>query len=209
MIASLRTIAARRRYALKRTVFLTLLCVALAITLAGCASNADGGPSPSAGMNTPSVSPMASNMPSATDNGILGELSDLGDAVGDTLTGNNRGRVITTAEDALTASKELRDAVQKLTEVDTAVAVVTGDTALVGVTFDASYQGSADDRLRGMVLDRARAIHPGIEKVAITSAADDISEISSLYQMLQSGSAFTTVKANADTLAARLDVFRK
>ena len=52
---------------------------------------------------------------------------------------------------------------QKLTEVDTAVAVAVGNTALVGVTLDGSYRGGVDDRLQAMVLDRAQAVHPGIE----------------------------------------------
>lgn len=56
-------------------------------------------------MTTPMTSPNVTNMPSATNNmdGVLG--SD--------------AQQITTADDALTASKELRDAVEKLTEIDT------------------------------------------------------------------------------------------
>ena len=81
---------------MKRTVFLALLCLTLTLLLTGCASNADTQPSPSVGMTTPMTSPNVTNMPSATNNmdGVLG--SD--------------AQQITTADDALTASKELRDA---------------------------------------------------------------------------------------------------
>ena len=100
--------------------FLALLCLTLTLLLTGCASNADTQPSPSVGMTTPMTSPNVTNMPSATNNmdGVLG--SD--------------AQQITTADDALTASKELRDAVEKLTEIDTATAVAIGNMALVGVT---------------------------------------------------------------------------
>ena len=85
---------------MKRTVFLALLCLTLTLLLTGCASNADTQPSPSVGMTTPMTSPNVTNMPSATNNmdGVLG--SD--------------AQQITTADDALTASKELRDAVEAL-----------------------------------------------------------------------------------------------
>lgn len=190
---------------MKRTVTLTFLCVMLALLLSGCTSNADTVPSPSAGMPSPAVSPMISpdmsDMPSPTDNMLDGILSDV-------LPGGDK-KTITTAEDALNASKALRDAVEKLTEVDTAMAVVTGNTALVGLSYDSSYQGGIDDRLRGMILDRAKAVHPAIDSVAVTDDVTQSSEIASLYQMLQSGTPFTTVKANADTLADGLDMFKK
>ena len=194
---------------MKKTIFITLLCLATALMLTGCASNADTEPSPSAGITTPGVNPMTSAMPNATDNGNI--LNDIGNGLnnlGDALGGRD-GQQLTSAEDALTVSKELRDAVQKLTEVDTAVAVAAGNTALVGVSFNSSYQGKVDDRLRAMVLDRAKAIHPAITTVAITDDESMISEISSLYQMLQSGSPYTTIKANADSLAEGLDMYKE
>ena len=185
-----------------------MLCAAFALLLTGCASNADTAPSASPGMN--SAGPATTMMPSATDGGMLGEvgdeLKDLGNDVGDLLTG--RDRPISTAEEALRASQDLRDDVQKLTEVDTAVAVATGSTALVGVTFDASYKGQADDRLMAMVLDRARAVYPGIRAVAVTADQDAVSEIASLYQMLQNGTPYATVRTNADTLAKGMTLYQ-
>lgn len=192
---------------LKRSIFLTLLCLALALMLTGCASNADTEPSPSAAITTPGMNPANTNMPDAstqlmpTDNGGNGILSDI-------LPGGENTQ-IANAEDALNASKALREAVEKLTEIDSAVAVAVGNTALVGVTFDSSYQGGIDDRLRGMVLDRARAVHPGLQSIAVTDDEKARSEIASLYQMLQSGSPYTTVKANADTLADGMDMYKE
>ena len=188
---------------MKRTIFLSLLCLTLGLMLTGCASSADPEPTPGVGMGTPGPSPMASTMPSATeDGGLLGDVKDM-------LDGDDDRQKITTAEEALRVSGQVRDAVQKLTEVDTATAVALGDTALVGVTFDSSYKGDADDRLRGMVLERAQAIHPGIRNVAVATDKGVIDEIAKLYQMLQNGTGYATVKANADTLVLGLELFGK
>lgn len=188
---------------MKRTLFLLLLTLLAALALTGCSSSADTEPSVSPGMTT--ASPLLpSNIPQATDGGLLG---DLGEKLDDTL--NGRDDALTTSEDALKASQELRDAVQKLTEVDTAVAVAVGNTALVGVTLDDSYRGGVDERLQGMVLDRAQSIHGGITEIAVTADEKAVEEITSLYDMLRSGSPYTTVKANADTLAEGMDLYKK
>ncbi|MBQ9408555.1 MAG: YhcN/YlaJ family sporulation lipoprotein [Clostridia bacterium] len=184
---------------MKRTILILSVCLALAVTLTGCASNADGNVSVSPGMTTPGASPMVS--PNVTD----GAMGEMGKELSDALT----GKTVSTAEEALTASKALRDSVQKLTEVDTAVAVVTGTTALVGVTFDPSYQGGMDERFLSMVLDRAQGVHGGVTSVAVTADADAVSEITSLYQLLQGGSPYSTVKTEAEALAKKLDVYRK
>ena len=190
---------------MKRTILLLLATLLAAFALTGCSSSADTEPSVSPGLNNmATASPLLpSNIPQATDSGLLG---DLGEKL-DGMTGRNDAG-LTTSEDALKASKELRDAVQKLTEVDTAVAVAAGNTALVGLKLDSNYRGQVDDRLRGMVLDRAQAIHPGITSVAVTTDEKAMEEIKALYQMLQSGSPYTTVKANADTLAEGMDLYK-
>lgn len=189
---------------MKRILFLTLLTLALALLLTGCASSADTMPSQSPGVNGTASPLIPSNIPQATDDGMLG---DLGDRVDDLL--NGRDGVLMNAEDALKASRSLRDAVQKLTEVDTADAVVTGSTALVGVTYDASYRGGIDDRLRAMVLDRAQAVTPAITAVAVTDDAAAIKEIASLYDLLQGGTAYSTVQADAEKLAESLERYQK
>ena len=188
-----------------------MLTLAMALMLTGCASNADTAPTADPngmgnGMGTTTAQPLIpSNIPQTTDQGMLGEL---GNTIGETLTGGNNA-ALSTAEEAVKASQDLRDAVQKLTEVDTAVAAAAGNTALVGVTFNNSYQGGIDDRLNAMVLDRAKTAFPGITRIAVTSNSDEIDQISSLYQMLQSGSSYATVKADLEALAGKMDVYQK
>ena len=47
-----------------------------------------------------------------------------------------------------------------------------------------------------------------IQSVAVTDDPTAFSEIASLYQMLQSGSPYTTVKTNADTLADGMSLYK-
>ena len=112
-------------------------------------------------------------------------------------------------EDALKASQQIRDAVTKLTEVDTAVCVAAGDKAAVGVSYDVSYQGRMDDRLRGMVYARVKAIHPGLTHVYVTDDPAVSNEIASLYQMLQSGSSYETIESSLNTLTKDMEPYKE
>lgn len=184
---------------MKKVIIFTL-CVSAALLLAGCTTNAD--PLPSGSPLMPSTSPMTSpggtNMPGATT---------LPDAAKDMLT-DTVVKIMGT-DDALKASQQIRDAVTKLTEVDTAVCVAAGDKAAVGVAYDASYQGQMDDRLRGMVYARVKAIHPGLTTVYVTDDPAVSNEIASLYQMLQSGSSYATVESSLNTLTANMEPYKE
>lgn len=189
---------------MKKTMILTILLLCAALLLSGCASNAGASPTDNMTLTSPGASPNVTTSPgmnSDTPGNGLGALST-------GMPGAGAAQQIETAEDALTASKALRDAVIKLTEVDTASAVAVGNTALVGVKYDESYQGGLDDRLRGMILTRAQTVSPAITSVAVTDKEEEITQINSLFQMLQNGSPYTTVQANADTMTAGLDVYK-
>ena len=112
-------------------------------------------------------------------------------------------------DDALKASQQIRDAVSKLTEVDTAVCAVAGDSAAIGVTYTSSYQGKMDDRLRGMIYARVKALHPGITTIYVTDDAAKNNEIASLYQMLQGGGAYETVEGSLKSLTADMEAYKE
>ena len=162
-----------------KKVIIFILCASAALMLAGCSTKAD--PMTSNSPMIPNTSPMTS--PGMNTQPIA---TTLPEAAKDMLT-DTVVKIMGT-DDALKASQQIRDAVSKLTEVDTAVCAAAGDKAAVGVTYDASYKGKMDDRLRGMIHARVKAIHPGITKVYVTDNPAVSNEIASLYQMLQSGS---------------------
>ena len=183
-----------------KKVILISLCLSAALLLAGCTTNA--APLVSSSPMSPSTSPMVSPGMSASP-----YATTLPEAAKDMLT-DTVVKIMGT-EDALKASQQIRDAVTKLTEVDTAVCVAAGDKVAVGVSYDVSYQGKMDDRLRGMVYARVKAIHPGLTNVYVTDDPTVSNEIASLYQMLQSGSTYETIENSLNTLTKDMEPYKE
>lgn len=183
-----------------KKVLIFILCASAALMLAGCRTKADpmATNNPMSPNTSPMVSPGMNTQPGATT---------LPEAAKDMLT-DTVVKIMGT-DDALKASQQIRDAVSKLTEVDTAVCVAAGDKAAVGVTYDASYKGKMDDRLRGMIYARVKAIHPGITAVYVTADPAVSNEIASLYQMLQSGSSYATVESSLNALTADMEPYKE
>lgn len=179
-----------------KKVIVFILCLSAALLLAGCTTNAD--PMPGNVSTSPKTSPMSSTSPSATT---------LPEAAKEMLT-DTVVKIMGT-DDALKASQQIRDAVSKLTEVDTAVCAAAGDSAAIGVTYTSSYQGKIDDRLRGMIYARVKAIHPGITTIYVTDDAAKNNEIASLYQMLQSGGSYETVEGSLKSLTAGMEAYKE
>ena len=48
-------------------------------------------------------------------------------------------------------SRKANEAAAKISEIDSCVTAILGDTCVAGVTFDAQYQGALTDRIRDMV----------------------------------------------------------
>ena len=180
---------------MKKVIIFTL-CLSTALLLSGCTTKAD--PVPGKVSTSPMTSPMTSSSPSATT---------LPEAAKDILT-DTVNKIMST-DDALRASQQIRDAAIKLTEVDTAVCAAAGDSAAIGVTYTSSYQGKMDDRLRGMIYARVKAVHPGITTIYVTDDPAVSSEIASLYQMLQNGGSYETVKSSLKSLTANMDPYKE
>ena len=181
---------------MKKQLLISLLCLASACMLCGCTSNADPVPSPSmnptAPMTSPgTASPQATTLPEAMSDMLMGTAARIGGT-----------------DEALKASQQVRDTVSRLTEVDTAVCVAADNRAVIGVTYDSAYRGKMDDRLKGMIYDRVKAVHPAIERVYVTDDPAVSNEIASLYQMLQTGSPYSTITANLETLTATMEPYK-
>ena len=194
---------------MKKTWFLLSLCLLVALTLAGCASNADtmGSPSPSVSpMTSPMTSPLTSpsvmpnTSPSATD-GTLGTTS--------TDTSTAAGAGITTLEEAKKASDEMEDAIEKLTEVKDAYVVALGNTALVGVKFDPQYQGTMDDRMQKMIIARIQTINKGITSIAVATSEQDVTAVEQLSDALENATSLSAVTTQAEELTGKLTVYKE
>lgn len=126
------------------------LCVAV---LTGCTSNADTMPSPSP---SAAVTPMVTTSPQATST-IMPTTSAMPTSAG-----------VMTIEDAMRVSEDVEEEVEKLSEVDEVDAVVAGNMALIGIRYDAQYQGGLTERLIEMIDARVQTVDKGVTVVHVT-----------------------------------------
>lgn len=171
---------------------LILLCACALALMTGCATNADVLPSPSPSlMPSPSAVitmpiatalPQNTTSPMATDNGVM------------------------TLEEAVTVSDNVETEVGKLSEIDTATAVVIGNMAVVGVTFDSQYKGGMTTRLTDMVKDRVGTVKNGITTIGVTSDPTMIKTIRDLKTSLdQPGTSLESVRNKVSDLVGQLN----
>lgn len=150
-------------------VVISLLGLAL---FSACASNADTLPSPAPSASvTPSMTPQASQAPTASAMPAA--------------TPEPAG--VNTVEDAKRLSDDVSEEVEKLSELKGAEAVVAGNIALVGITYDAQYQGGLTDRLTEMVKSRVEAMDKTITSVHVTDDEAMVKKIGQLRESLNNG----------------------
>ena len=85
-------------------------------------------------------------------------------------------------------SDNVAEEVEKLSELDTAEAVVAGNIALVGVKYDAQYQGGLTERLTKMVEQRVETIDKTITAVHVTDDEAMLDKIAKLREELNNKS---------------------
>lgn len=177
----------------KTRILLVLSAMGLAL-MTGCTSSADTLPSPSPSASTmPSNTPMVSLGPTAsmapdagmsTDDALVpssGTVASSGTTQTNTPTGVN------SVEEAERVSDSVSDEVEKLSELDDAEAVVAGNIALVGVEYDAQYQGGMTDRLKKMIEERVDMVNKTITTVHVTDNAEQMRKIAQLREKLDDG----------------------
>lgn len=77
---------------------------------------------------------------------------------------------------------QIENRIKQISEISDARAVVTGNTALVGVRFDAAYRGDVTERIREMVAAEVMAADPQITTVAVTADTEDVKEVYELSE---------------------------
>lgn len=151
---------------------ISVLCLAL---FTSCASTADTLPSPSPSASvSPSAAPVATQGPTVS---ISPTNSTEPTAEGG----------VNTVEDAKRVSDSVAEEVEKLSELDTAEAVVAGNIALVGIKYDGQYQGGLTERLIEMVEARVEAIDKTITAVHVTDDEGLVQQIGELRKKLNDG----------------------
>lgn len=156
---------------MKKTILIGILSLVLCLAV-GC-TTAPAPASPTPGATTPAASPSQENSPTPSQGDESGKLS---------------------TEDQVLMESELG----KLSEIQEAAVYGQNPTLLVGLTYDAAYQGGLNDRVRGMIEDAVKNVLPNFTEVLITDDPALVDEI----RTLSSGS--TPNEGDFDTLKERM-----
>ncbi len=141
--------------------FLLITAVALSVCLTGCMSGGNVG-------DAARPAPTADFMPD-----MNGNRSDAANA--------------SAGYDWRANAAKVEANINRISEISDCRAVVTGNTALVGVKFVDSYKGEMTERLRQMVAAEVLAADPKIETVAVTAYPDDVEDVYELSERMLSG----------------------
>lgn len=164
---------------MKRKLLLTLVFILATAALTACSCSISPGaspsPSPSALTATPSPTQSATASPSPMESA--------------TTTPGASAASPSPESSAQTGAALDLDAlaqeVEKLSEVSLCDVVAEGDRAVVGLSFDAQYQGTLTDRIEEMVREKITGIEPAVIHIAVTADPTLCTEIKNLAQEVQ------------------------
>lgn len=106
--------------------------------------------------------------------------------------------------DAMAVAKKVSDEVTRLSEISKATTVVVGDTALIGVEFDAQYKGEMTTRIKDMVASRAKAADKRIQNVTVTADPDLLTRVTDLGKKLDGGSVISDITTEFTEIVNRI-----
>ena len=164
---------------MKRKLLLTLVFILATAALTACSCSISPGaspsPSPSALTATPSPTQSATASPSPMESAA-------------TTPGASAASPSPESSAQTEAAKDLdalAQEVEKLSEVSLCDVVAEGDRAVVGLSFDAQYQGTLTDRIEEMVREKITGIEPAVIHIAVTADPTLCTEIKNLAQEVQ------------------------
>ena len=164
---------------MKRKLLLTLVFILATAALTACSCSISPGaspsPSPSALTATPSPTQSATASPSPMESAAT--TPGASDA--------SPSPESSAQTDAAIDLDALAQEVEKLSEVSLCDVVAEGDRAVVGLSFDAQYQGTLTDRIEEMVREKITGMEPAVIHIAVTADPTLCTEIKNLAQEVQ------------------------
>ena len=164
---------------MKRKLLLTLVFILATAALTACSCSISPGaspsPSPSALTTTPSPTQSATASPSPMESAA-------------TTPGASAASPSPESSAQTGAALDLdalAQEVEKLSEVSLCDVVAEGDRAVVGLSFDAQYQGTLTDRIEEMVREKITGIESAVIHFAVTADPTLCTEIKNLAQEVQ------------------------
>lgn len=167
---------------MKRKLLLTLVFILATAALTACSCSISPGaspsPSPSALTTTPSPTQSATASPSPMESAAT--TPGASDAPNASPSPESSAQT-----DAAIDLDALAQEVEKLSEVSLCDVVAEGDRAVVGLSFDAQYQGTLTDRIEEMVREKITGMEPAVIHIAVTADPTLCTEIKNLAQEVQ------------------------
>ncbi len=164
---------------MKRKLLLTLVFILATAALTACSCSISPGaspsPSPSALTTTPSPTQSATASPSPMESAATTPGASAASPSPES----------SAQTDAAIDLDALAQEVEKLSEVSLCDVVAEGDRAVVGLSFDAQYQGTLTDRIEEMVREKITGIEPAVIHIAVTADPTLCTEIKNLAQEVQ------------------------
>lgn len=164
---------------MKRKLLLTLVFILATAALTACSCSISPGaspsPSPSALTATPSPTQSATASPSPMESAATTPGASAASPSPES----------SAQTDAALDLDALAQEVEKLSEVSLCDVVAEGDRAVVGLSFDAQYQGTLTDRIEEMVREKITGIEPAVIHIAVTADPTLCTEIKNLAQEVQ------------------------
>lgn len=164
---------------MKRKLLLTLVFILATAALTACSCSISPGaspsPSPSALTATPSPTQSATASPSPMESAATTPGASAASPSPES----------SAQTDAAIDLDALAQEVEKLSEVSLCDVVAEGDRAVVGLSFDAQYQGTLTDRIEEMVREKITGIESAVIHIAVTADPTLCTEIKNLAEEVQ------------------------
>ena len=170
---------------MKKWILIPLLILAVGVTLTGCGIRSNVGTTPAPTMmatvsptNTPE--PMATMAATATPDTAGGATTGM---TTDAPMGMTAVGSMTPAEAGRLAER-ISEAVERLSEVDDAEVIVSGNRALVAVEFEDQYSAGLDERMKKMITETVQEVDETLTEVQITDDGTLYGQVKGLGERL-------------------------
>lgn len=104
------------------------------------------------------------------------------------------------AFDWATGSGAVEERINMLSEIQQSRVVISGETALVGVTFANQYKGEMTQRIHDMVAGEVQEADPAIQTVAVTAEKEDVDKIHEIADKLAAGTPISELESEIDSI---------
>ena len=112
----------------------------------------------------------------------------------------NNTSAVAAAFDWIKNAGSVEQKINLLSEIESSRVVVTGNTALVGVTFTSQYQGEMTSRIRDLVAGEVQQADPAVKTVAVTSEKEDVDKINNIADRMASGTSESELESEIDAI---------